>query len=815
MDLTSIYAEIGKRYVEYRQGAEAGAIDFAAAKGKGKPKTGQTRKAKPNCKTGFPCGYACLNQSKTCKSALPGQAKTYFDWLKMQGKGGGVTTAPPASSVSATPAPASPAVGGSGAGSATATPPTQAQPQKTVKLNDAELSKQRSALVSAHGQKLIDDAEANVQKLLDDADIFIRVGSAHTLAAILGDRFKTSAELGIQSHSIPYLKDKNYQNARNRVEAKNLGYDLNTKPEERPIYGYIGTTSGKNLDGQSHSDVAEDYGSISVQLKREVKDRASFTGSDSFKSGAASKLDEVNAASLIASTRHGYDRDKLPKHYPSYYADKSNDGPILAAAARAKSIDDLVPILTQTGNAYMEAQIHGGVRPQDIAAIHFTRNSGAGNRPGKDIAQFAKDNGVDLYVEGKKLSKQEIDDIITPPSTNKVKDLRSAMDSDDFTQISRISKDLIDRADTIQMNPGENDKQIKALYEAAGYDNVPRVGTAQDVTDTWQKGGLLMVRGDTPDPDDRTKFLRQFQTGDYHIGGSGGAMYGSGTYVGHAGSIDRKNGTFTAYSPATNSSDALRAVKDVARHGYITKSSVVTRMAMDSSANVILQSKLLEERNEFVKKFDAWQAQEEAQIKAANPPDPNFKLFQAAQKKAERSNSRLFGKTAVATVSRLKSLPTGEQYKTHTLTASSGETIRFDVFEKIQGANKVHYYYDENGRRQSAGNLKQAVDQSRAIAVKTRSRDEALKSLKLARVPSAEAPAVTSFRMQAERTRSLLGIDDDDSGLGRFAVIRGYDAYILDQSYAADTFAVMLNRSKVLVQEDPVPPGRWSKVGAA
>lgn len=68
------YAAIGQSYVNQRQ---QDIVDFAV---KGKKGKGSFKE----CKQGFPCGYSCISRAKTCRSALPGQAKQHADWLKRQ-----------------------------------------------------------------------------------------------------------------------------------------------------------------------------------------------------------------------------------------------------------------------------------------------------------------------------------------------------------------------------------------------------------------------------------------------------------------------------------------------------------------------------------------------------------------------------------------------------------------------------------------------------------------------------------------------------------------------------------------------------------
>ncbi|MFQ3636197.1 MAG: hypothetical protein SNJ57_10225 [Cyanobacteriota bacterium] len=56
----------------------------------------------------------------------------------------------------------------------------------------------------------------------------------------------------------------------------------------------------------------------------------------------------------------------------------------------------------------MEAQIHGGVRPSDIAALYFTPMYSY-DKPTPAIAQFARANGVEVFVNNRRLSQQELD----------------------------------------------------------------------------------------------------------------------------------------------------------------------------------------------------------------------------------------------------------------------------------------------------------------------------------------------------------------------------------------------------------------------
>ncbi|NJR38540.1 MAG: hypothetical protein HC781_06435 [Leptolyngbyaceae cyanobacterium CSU_1_4] len=42
------------------------------------------QKRAPNCKKGWSCGSSCISRTRKCRSSLPGQARTYADWLASQ-----------------------------------------------------------------------------------------------------------------------------------------------------------------------------------------------------------------------------------------------------------------------------------------------------------------------------------------------------------------------------------------------------------------------------------------------------------------------------------------------------------------------------------------------------------------------------------------------------------------------------------------------------------------------------------------------------------------------------------------------------------
>jgi len=724
---------------------------------------------------------------------------------KKAASGGSASTA--GAAAPATPAqPAAPKTTKRSTKKTAATAPASTANTSPVKLNDAGLQAARADLEQRFGKKLVSDAEANTKKLLGDADVFVRIKSADTLEKVLGGGFKTSAELNVTDHSIPHLADKNYQDARNRVEAKTLGYDAkNTAPGDRPIYGYLGSS---DLNGQSHADVSRTYGSIAVKLKSDVKDRTSFTGADSFKSGIASEVNNPNAASLVSLTRHGYDRDQLPKHYPSYMRGDQNDKSMLQHAATAHSLDDLAPHLSPTGNAYVEAQVHGGVKPSDIAEIHFSP-SGLSDRPNAAIAQFAKDNNVPLYVNGNKLSHGDLDNIITPPKdlrSQRVKDLKDALDRGDIDAVADIADKIHTDSKNVKLAPGESDKVLKLLYSESGFDAKPQVGTKADLDQAAQNGQTMMARG-VRKGNPPNQFHDQFKTGDYF---TGNGIYGNGTYVGHSGSFSSDGLTF---KPDGGKAGRKRAVSGVAKHNYINGSTINMRMALAKDAVVVTQKQMSSDIAALEQKVKAWAASEHQKILAS------VKKYTAADIKKHAAETTRVEQDYAGHLGKAKQTKTlggfaGDDTYHITIPLAAGAPShltapKFDIERETNlfGGTPTWNYTKADGSKGSAKTLKAAI----AAGTQAHYAKEAAARLGFKDVPTTGTPTLTKAQRQqlqdvddrASRIADVLYGDQGNGASGRYAVIHGIDAIALNGSYEPKTFMNLLNRSKVLIEDTP------------
>lgn|GEM_PF-5108507 len=748
-----------------------------------------------NCKKGIPCKGTCIAANRTCRNSTTPTQQSAIASIKQQ------------AATSTNNQGARPISTLNSANKGTSSPPASlGSGNPAIKINDDELDAKRKDLEKRFGKKAVEDAENNVHRILKDPDVgvYVRVGSSTTLEAILGDRFKTSAELGVDTHQIPHLKD-GYQKARNRVEAKALGYDeKNTNPQDRPIYGYLG---GKDLNGAAHKDVAEAYGSITVRLKPEVKERTTFTGADSFKSGIASNVKNAgnppppNAASLVSSTRHGYDKDNLPAGYPSNYKSKSEDKAQLIAAAKAKNIDDLAQNAT-TGNKYVEAQIHGKVTPKDIAEIHFQPKK-ATDRPTSAIASFAKDNGVDLYVSGKKLSQKELDDIITPPKpsdkrSQRLKDLDDALKKGDFNKVAEYTEKIYDDAQKQKMASGETDKVLKQLYQDSGYDGKPEIKSKAEMDKLAQGGAVMMVRG--VDGKDAKKYADEFKTGDYFVGNG---IYGNGTYVGHSGGISSDGSSFIAKS---NAAGQRRAWKDVAKHQYIKdeqKTNAATlRMALSDDAVVVTAKVMKKDIEDLLKKVDAWEKSEKQKVSQSSSP-PNKKEGDAYKKSLDIANARIESSTSIKYIGLSAEL---HDYVIPHKNSKYGADIRVSLIDiTISGRGYTFTAPDGSEVKVASNNINDAMKSVReAYAQHETTKNTSIGKLK-------------EIEQKSKKMREVLGImpkkDLENGTSGRYAVVRGIDAVALNNSYEKKSFMNLLNRSKVVVQDENLSYADGKKKG--
>jgi hypothetical protein len=165
-----------------------------------------------------------------------------------------------------------------------------------------------------------------LQETADDLVLSTR-RSMKSIERILSEgRFKSQFETNTSGGALN-------QDLRARAEEFMFGYDKAVDVTKRPIYGY--------LRKEGASDGAAWYGDVLMDLKPAVRERTTAVWGDSLGLEAQpSPLSRIRATSY--SPRSIGNRDSLPR--PG-----------------------------RTGSPYTEAQIHGGLRIEDVARITFER----------------------------------------------------------------------------------------------------------------------------------------------------------------------------------------------------------------------------------------------------------------------------------------------------------------------------------------------------------------------------------------------------------------------------------------------------------
>ena len=323
---------------------------------------GPTPTKKLNCTPGksFQCGNSCQKIGRNCnKNPSPAQQQA-------------IATITQTTKISDTPARDSTRQ--------RATP----QPSSEVKADGADnfvvtkqLENRRKKLVKHYGEQLIADVESKLKDTLSEADVFIRVPSDDILQKIIGARFKSQFETKRSSAAFdPKL----------RSDSENglFGYEKGNKtdPADRPIYAYAARRSAVQDGENPQFSTVDMYGSIAVKLKKEVKSRTTFTGDDSlsgkppaYMQRQPSTLDNPSVASVLELRESAYKSEEMKKKLQNI-ADSKNLGDA------AKALD----------SNYIEAQVHGKVRPEDIGELIYLHNK----KPSQEIIAWAKTNNVKI-----------------------------------------------------------------------------------------------------------------------------------------------------------------------------------------------------------------------------------------------------------------------------------------------------------------------------------------------------------------------------------------------------------------------------------
>jgi len=185
----------------------------------------------------------------------------------------------------------------------------------------------------------VEEYQVKVEKFLKDklekTSIAIRVNEIVLIKILNDGKIKSQFETG-RTGSGKTVSQKQYDAERTQYEKKAYAMDENTPVSDHPIYGYYSQENDKN------NSFLEGYGKISLVLNNDVKNRSTFTDSDS--------LD------LNYSNNRFY---PSPANNPSIYSTYGISNNTEVIEANTKHV------------TYWEAQIFGGVKISDIAKVKF------------------------------------------------------------------------------------------------------------------------------------------------------------------------------------------------------------------------------------------------------------------------------------------------------------------------------------------------------------------------------------------------------------------------------------------------------------
>ena len=242
-----------------------------------------------------------------------------------------------------------------------------------------------------------------------------------------------------------------------------FGLPLDTPPQDRPVYGYLSLgglraarpREGVMSDGKWQSgDFLSTYGEVQVVLKPSVRARTTASHGDSIDNGIIpSSVDDPSWLSFGAQGRMSTGWD--PPNPTDLY--------------------------------YTEAQIHGGVRVEDIDEVVFN------SEPDAATKAALKKAGVQWRILGP-------DRPAAGHSRVEGRDVREDLDyaAIDSLPVSRRQVAMVGG------DPGDphGDRKLSAIYDAQGFHGKPEVVSEADLdrriaagwTELWRGNGVLKNR---------------------------------------------------------------------------------------------------------------------------------------------------------------------------------------------------------------------------------------------------------------------------------------------------------------------------------
>jgi hypothetical protein len=384
-------------------------------------------------------------------------------------------------------------------------------------------------------------------------------------------------------------------------------------------------------------------------------------------------------------------------------------------------------------------------------------------------------------------------------------ELNAAFKTGDFSKVAALTDSIAADAAKAKLAPGEQDAVLKTLFSESGYDAKPTVLAKAGIDAAAKDGATLMVRGvKDAGPKTAKDLADQFRSGDYF---TGNGIYGNGTYVGHSGTFVQGGSGSTSVSkggagdfssgrfiPGNSTQTSKDAWKDVARHSYLNANTANMRMALPADANIVTATTMKKEVKAVQDGISAWAKAEKKKLQDSLPPSVLKAI--AKGEKDFKASIDVKGGGFVPT----PGAPSGAGFFRFAKKDGSG-VVEFPGVQRGKD-----YYLDRGGtltRMTAAG--------AKKFAVESLTKEAGLK----AGGPgsSIDPKKLKAIDKQADAMREFLIGDQGEGTSGRLAVIRGYDAVALNNSYQANSFMLLLNRSKVMVQDTDIDFATGQKIG--
>lgn len=672
--------------------------------------------------------------------------------------------------------------------------------QRVLPLNRQGLAAREKEIAQLAKKYRVDTdaAKANVKKLLAETNVFMKVPDSDVMALVLGDRFKTAHELGGRPGAPPPGAGKgNYLDARARVESKVLAIAADTHGKDRPKYGYLGSA---DTNSPEHLQVEGAYGAITVEFKSSVKDRSTFTGADSFKSGIASSINDPSLASIVTSTERGRDVS-------------INDISQVSRAAKAKTVADLALDNARRGNAYLEAQIHGDLTPDDVKAIHF-RPTSARDYPTPELIAAAKAKGIELYINGK---KADYDSIPAFDQTPEMSALRSAIKSGDVAAISKTIKQATKLSAT--ETPGQADAVQSVLAKAAGYAEKPRVVTAAEFDKLQADNTHHSLRRGVHDAGSvkSDQILEDTRSGDYF---TGSGVFGNGYYFAHA-----SNSGAGALQVGSTTKERISGANITAKvYAIGGKNPKLMRALLDPEARIAPSDQIIQQQKNFVAKINKQKEEAYAKALAKGPRITQAEVdnFNSSIDAIEGAAvNRLPGKytaptrtVEIAQIDYKKGKSTKRERVTYEYEVDGSEYI-VAVQANFNFSRRLKPDIDDLFDRRYSSKAAMDADFDRVLREVAIERSVGSTQRKTTSDPSEKAlAAANKARQKYDQALLDLGLDgplNPESVSSRFAIAQGIDAVSVSTTTGQQTnsqYINVLNRSKIIVDQNNYSPSK-------